>query len=212
MATATAPKVDNPKVPSDPNFVPPTTEDASSTQPPSSSDGKGDESKSEPAAEVAAKKIDVDDSAAVTAIQKKMKRAERFGTTVQLSEEEKRNSRAERFSILVLLYGVLVFVFLWFGTVPAVSGVDSSKKSEELKKKSRAERFGIAQSAPADEEVKKKARLARFGFTPKSDSVEEDKKKARALRFSQPDSGSKKNGTENNEEKTAIADKAGGGT
>lgn len=32
-----------------------------------------------------------------TDIQKKMKRAERFGTTVQLSEEEKRSTRAERY-------------------------------------------------------------------------------------------------------------------
>lgn len=32
-----------------------------------------------------------------TDIQKKMKRAERFGMTVQLSEEEKRNTRAERY-------------------------------------------------------------------------------------------------------------------
>lgn len=31
-----------------------------------------------------------------TDIQKKMKRAERFGTTLQLTEQEKRNTRAER--------------------------------------------------------------------------------------------------------------------
>lgn len=37
-----------------------------------------------------------DDSCQGNDIQKKMKRAERFGMSVQLTEEEKRNSRAER--------------------------------------------------------------------------------------------------------------------
>ncbi|GLT79293.1 hypothetical protein SLA2020_507860 [Shorea laevis] len=36
------------------------------------------------------------DSTPVSDIQKKIRRAERFGMPVQLSEEEKRNSRAER--------------------------------------------------------------------------------------------------------------------
>ena len=39
-----------------------------------------------------------DGDAPVTDIQKKIRRAERFGTSVQLSEEEKRNSRAERYN------------------------------------------------------------------------------------------------------------------
>ncbi|KAL2554691.1 protein MODIFIER OF SNC1 11-like [Forsythia ovata] len=142
---------------------------------------------------------DVDGAAAATDIQKKMKRAERFGMPVKLSEEEKRNSRAERFGT---------------GTGTASHGSDSSKQSEDLKRKARAERFGIAQSAPADEEVKKKARGARFGSVAKSDSAEEEKKKAREKRFSQPQSGSlsKANVEGNNEVKTAIASKAGGGT
>ncbi|KAL2933960.1 Protein MODIFIER OF SNC1 11 [Bienertia sinuspersici] len=36
-------------------------------------------------------------------IQKKVRRAERFGVPVQLSEQEKRNSRAERLSALIVL-------------------------------------------------------------------------------------------------------------
>ncbi|KAL0347243.1 UNVERIFIED_CONTAM: protein MODIFIER OF SNC1 11 [Sesamum calycinum] len=178
MATATAPKVENPKKPTDLNSAPPTTDDASATQPPPSSGGGGDEGKGKPD-EVAPKASDVDGGGEVTDIQKKMKRAERFGMPVHLSEQEKRNSRAER-----------------FGTGSTPVGLDSSKQSEELKRKARAERFGIMQSAPADEEAKKKARLARFGTFGSSsltDSAEEDKKKARALRFSKLDSSSKAN-------------------
>ncbi|EPS67233.1 hypothetical protein M569_07545, partial [Genlisea aurea] len=104
---------------------------------------------------------DVEASGEVTDIQKKMKRAERFGMPVNLSEKEKRDSRAER-----------------FGTGSTGSALDVSKQSEDFKRKARAER----QSAPTDEEAKKKARLARFGSSPPADEVEEDKKKARALR------------------------------
>ncbi|KAH1090076.1 hypothetical protein J1N35_017333 [Gossypium stocksii] len=57
-------------------------------------------------------------------IQKKIRRAERFGVPIQLSEQEKRNSRAER-----------------FGTAPSSKGSEESKQSEELKRKARAERF-----------------------------------------------------------------------
>jgi len=149
------------------------------------------------------KEADADkkDEAPVTSVQKKIRRAERFGMPVQLSEEEKRNSRAER-----------------FGTSSAVPGSDTLKQAEEQKRKTRAERFGLAQSVPADEEAKKKARLSRFGAVPavpKANAQEEDKKKARALRFSQPPSGSlsKLNGKGNSiEVKTATAGKAGGGT
>ncbi|PIN15000.1 hypothetical protein CDL12_12361 [Handroanthus impetiginosus] len=193
MATATAPTVENPKNPVDLTSKPSATEDASSTQPPPVSAAGADESQGEPA--VKAKASDVDGGGAVTYIQKKMKRAERFGMPVHMSEEEKRNSRAER-----------------FGTGSVVNGPDSSKQAEELKKKARAERFGIAQSAPSDEETKKKARLARFGSSSVTDSAEEDKKKARALRFSQLDSSSKANGKGNIQAKTGTADKAGGGT
>ncbi|KAH0638723.1 hypothetical protein KY285_035309 [Solanum tuberosum] len=131
-----------------------------------------------------------------TDIQKKMKRAERFGMTVQLSEEEKRNTRAER-----------------FGT-SAPQGSDASKKAEEQKRKARAERFGLSQSNSTDEEAKKKARLARFAPPAKADPVEEDKRKARALRFSQSQSGSQsqENGKEKTEQETVEVEKAGGGT
>ncbi|XP_059305694.1 protein MODIFIER OF SNC1 11-like [Lycium ferocissimum] len=130
-------------------------------------------------------------------IQKKMKRAERFGMTVQLSEQEKRNTRAER-----------------FGTASAAQGSDALKKAEEQKRKARAERFGLKQSDSADEEAKKKARVARFAPPAKADPVEEDKRKARALRFSQSQSGSQsqENGKEKIEQETAVVEKAGGGT
>lgn len=110
------------------------------------------------------------DKSPVNNIQKKIRRAERFGLPVQLTEEEKRNSRAER-----------------FGTATVVNASETTKKGEELKRKARAERFGLPVSAaPADEDAKKKARLARFGTDTKIDSAEEEKRKARALRFSKP--------------------------
>ncbi|CAN1135416.1 Protein MODIFIER OF SNC1 11, partial [Linum perenne] len=103
----------------------------------------------------------------VTDTEKKLRRAERFGISVKLSEVEKRNSRAER-----------------FGTPPVTQGSAAPKNSEELKRKSRAERFGLpVQAEPTDVEAKKKARLERFGSIPIPDAAEEDKKKARALRF-----------------------------
>ncbi|XP_057534918.1 protein MODIFIER OF SNC1 11 [Amaranthus tricolor] len=104
-----------------------------------------------------------DSKGADDVIQKKIRRAERFGVPVQLSEQEKRNSRAERFGI--------------------GGGSEASKGSEDQKRKARAERFGIP--VPADEEAKKKARLAKFGSNAKIDTIEEEKRKARALRFSQ---------------------------
>ncbi|KAL5546254.1 hypothetical protein UlMin_005941 [Ulmus minor] len=124
-------------------------------------------------------KADVADSAAgsganpVSDIEKKMRRAERFGISVQLTEEEKRNSRAERFG-------------KGSGSVSASTGSEVSKKSEELKRKARAERFGIASPpVPSEIEAKKKARLARFAPAPKTtDPLEDDKRKARAIRFS----------------------------
>ncbi|CAN0881414.1 Protein MODIFIER OF SNC1 11 [Linum grandiflorum] len=105
-----------------------------------------------------------------TDTEKKIRRAGRFGISVQLSEEEKRNSRAER-----------------FGTLSPKQVSDGSNTPEELKRKARADRFGVPVSAePTDNEAKKKARLERFGSLPKPDAVEEDKRKARALRFAQP--------------------------
>ncbi|KAL4283110.1 hypothetical protein GQ457_16G023130 [Hibiscus cannabinus] len=132
----------------------------------------------------------------VNDIQKKILRAERFGVPVQLSEREKRNSRAER-----------------FGTVPSSNGSEASKQSEELKRKARAERFGTAAPSTAtDEDAKKKARLAKFAPYSKPDSVEEEKRKARAIRFSNPSAGSlsRENGKGNPEPDTPMAGKAGG--
>ncbi|KAJ0027573.1 hypothetical protein Pint_35533 [Pistacia integerrima] len=129
---------------------------------------------------------------------KKIRRAERFGMPVQLSEQEKRNSRAER-----------------FGTATKTSAPEVSKTSEELKRKARAERFGLpVPTSAGDQEEKKKARLARFAPYSKPDSLEEEKRKARALRFSGTPSSSlsQVNGQGNIEPKAAIAGNAGGGT
>ncbi|KAI3809389.1 hypothetical protein L1987_25361 [Smallanthus sonchifolius] len=128
----------------------------------------------------------------VTDTQRKIRRAERFGMPIQLSEEEKRNSRAERFGTS--------------GTTPGSQGLDTTKKAEELKRKARAERFGITGSTPTEEEEKKKARLSRFGSSSSADPLEEEKKKARALRFS----GTPVNGNEKIEPKATVAGKAGG--
>ncbi|XP_038998722.1 protein MODIFIER OF SNC1 11-like [Hibiscus syriacus] len=115
-------------------------------------------------------------------VHKKIQRADRFGVPVQLSEQEKRNSRAER-----------------FGTAPSSIGSEASKQSEELRRKARAERFGItAPSTATDEDAKKKAPLARFAPYSKPDSVEEVKRKARAIRFSNPSNSlSQENGKGN---------------
>ncbi|XP_043701285.1 protein MODIFIER OF SNC1 11-like isoform X2 [Telopea speciosissima] len=111
-------------------------------------------------------------AATVSHLQKKIRRAERFGVSVQLSEEEKRNSRAER-----------------FGTAPASHGSNVSQKSEEQKRKARAERFGLPSQSLTNEEAKKKARLARFATVSKMDNADEEKKAAREIRFSEPSSG-----------------------
>ncbi|XP_026424472.1 protein MODIFIER OF SNC1 11-like isoform X3 [Papaver somniferum] len=124
-----------------------------------------------------------------TILQKKISRAERFGMPVQLSEEEKRSTRAK--------------------SQTSSKGSEELKQAEELKKKARAERFGISVQSASDDEVKKKARLARFGQTPKIDAVEEDKKKARAARFSE--STTVTPGKAKTEEKVVIAAKATGG-
>ncbi|KAE8099494.1 hypothetical protein FH972_017474 [Carpinus fangiana] len=129
------------------------------------------------------------DDGPVSSIQKKIRRAERFGISVQLTEEEKRNSRAER-----------------FGTGSTLHGSEASKSSEVLKRKARAERFHFLS--------KKKARLARFAPVSKTDTLEEEKRKARMIRFSNPPSNSlsQVNGKGDVEPKAAIAGKAGGGT
>ncbi|KAJ0704670.1 hypothetical protein HanPI659440_Chr14g0565171 [Helianthus annuus] len=52
-----------------------------------------------------------EDGGSVTDTQRKIRRAERFGMPVKLSEEEKRNSRAER--ILYVKLGFLVLIWLF---------------------------------------------------------------------------------------------------
>lgn len=101
-------------------------------------------------------------------LERRQRRAERFGVSVQMSEEEKRRVRAARFG------GSLT-------DAPEAksSGVGVTKVEEEKKRKARAERFGLPVSCDADsEEAKKKARLVRFGL-----GIEEEKKEARAARF-----------------------------
>ncbi|GFP87838.1 protein modifier of snc1 11 [Phtheirospermum japonicum] len=108
MATATASKVENP---TNLDLAPRSSEDASLTQQPPASDAGSDKSKGEP--ETTEKTSEVDAGGAVTDVQKKMKRVERFGMPVHLSEEEKRNSRAERYSIYNYLFtGYIGFRFI----------------------------------------------------------------------------------------------------
>ncbi|XP_041023985.1 protein MODIFIER OF SNC1 11 [Juglans microcarpa x Juglans regia] len=167
------------------------------------------------------------DDCPASSIQKKIRRAERFGITLQLTEEEKRNSRAER-----------------FGTGSPLHGSETLKKSEEHKRKARAERFGHRDSsvvtdeeikkkatsdeeakekattdveakkkATTDEEAKKKARLARFAPVSKTDALEEEKRKARTIRFSSSPSNSlsQVNGKGDMAQNAAITGETGGG-
>ncbi|KAK6126119.1 hypothetical protein DH2020_040097 [Rehmannia glutinosa] len=204
MATATETKLESPKNSPDVNSKPPATEGDLSNQTLASSGGGGDESKGEPAAE---RTGDTRDGGAVTDIDKKMKRAERFGMPVQMTEEEKRNSRAESDagrdrhprSISFLLRRILLYA--------AISGrkaINLSNRLFELKVWhwfcGQRIRFGIGQSDPSDEEAKRRLDLLGLGLSP------------RLIRFSQPDSASKANGKKNIEVKTDIAGKAGGGT
>ncbi|KAI9122189.1 hypothetical protein K1719_006878 [Acacia pycnantha] len=193
---------DNPKKTLDLTQPPPATPDpdlfqdltnASSTTHPSSLESQPTSTDTPPKELATESKPSVaEKDAPASNIQKKILRAERFGISVQLSEQEKRNSRAER-----------------FGTV-SPSQASETSKSEELKRKARAERFGMpcppTAATAADEEAKKKARLARFASVSKTDPLEEDKRKARALRFSNPPSSSLPpvNGTGNIETKAAF--------
>ncbi|XP_010920976.1 uncharacterized protein [Elaeis guineensis] len=123
----------------------------------------------------------------VTDLQKKLLRAERFRMPVLLTEEEKRNSRAER-----------------FGTASTVHGTKNLGQLEEQKRKARAERFGLKAHSSVDEEAKKKARLERFAQNSKTGTTEEEKRKARAIRFSQASGASSQaNVKANSELKTA---------
>lgn len=113
MATATAPNVENPKktlvqsLPPDPNQkakMESQTQSSTAVAPappsnPQQTSTEGGEEKKAAPGTGDTSEVDGNvngDDAPVTDIQKKMRRAERFGMSVQLSEEEKRNSRAER--------------------------------------------------------------------------------------------------------------------
>nr|GMD67612.1 protein MODIFIER OF SNC1 11-like [Ipomoea batatas] len=231
MATTTAkntevPTKTLPKTPSQPSDPNPTADAEAShlTNPnPSTSPSKGETK----AAPTTATTTAVNNVSSEGDVQKKIKRAERFGMPVQLSEEEKRNSRAERgpfwfkYMAFSILYDLPCFGFDFdlietrickrFGIASSLPVSDASKKSEELKRKARAERFGIAQTTTTDEDAKKKARLARFAPLTKVDPAEEDKRKARAIRFSQSESDtpSEENGKGSTEEAPVLG-KVGG--
>ncbi|KAL6573117.1 ACT domain [Orobanche hederae] len=72
-----------------------------------------------------------------------MKRTKRFGMPVSLSEEEKCNSRVERYPFLYPPTSL-------FGTTSAVDGLDSSKQSEDLKRKAT-----VSYSRSMDDEYEK---------------------------------------------------------
>lgn len=129
MATATVPKVENPKnavtQTAAPNSTPSTTEDPHCSAAPIASPthgGSGDDKPREenPKTGAAAKNTDSSTEGAVTDIQKKLKRAERFGMPVQLSEQEKRNTRAERYFFLTLYCFQIHIVQLISGVVVRV--------------------------------------------------------------------------------------------
>ncbi|XP_028776000.1 protein MODIFIER OF SNC1 11 [Neltuma alba] len=124
---------------------------------------------SEPKGIVSAVASEASNDAPLTDVQKKMRRAERFGISVQLCRQEKRNSRVERFGP---------------GSTLQAS---STSRSNDLKGRAREERFGITHSSTADDDKpRKKARLPSFAPVSTIDPMEEEKRKARAIRFSNP--------------------------
>ncbi|KAL2485277.1 protein MODIFIER OF SNC1 11 [Abeliophyllum distichum] len=124
MATVTSTKVENPKnavtQSSASNSKPHTTEDPHSSSASTASPthgGGGGESSEKSTTGATTKNSDSSTEGAVIDIHKKMKRAERFGMPVQLYEQEKRNSRAER-------YFFLTFYCFQIRIVQLISGVN----------------------------------------------------------------------------------------
>ncbi|OMP11811.1 protein transport protein SEC31-like isoform 1 [Corchorus olitorius] len=114
--------------------------------------------------------VSEDGSGPVNDFQTKIGRSERLGVPVQFSEQEKRNSRADRkgFIFMVKLFSCLILH-------PAQMD-QKHLSNEELKIKARGERFGhVLPSTGADQEAKEKARLARFAPS-KTDSGRRNKK------------------------------------
>ena len=126
------------------------------------------------------KDADATPAVTLTDLEKKQKRAERFGTELKISETEKRNMRAARF------HGGKNNaakqespVTPPKGTPPkGAAGVKAPSKdvaeAEVVKRRARAQRFGalpadVPASAPLStgEEAKKKARLERFAMAAK---------------------------------------------
>ncbi|KAJ6839697.1 protein MODIFIER OF SNC1 11-like [Iris pallida] len=77
-------------------------------------------------------------AAPATNLKKKARQAERFGLPIQLSEQEKRNSRAERFGVRSNTIGKI-----------------EAGNLEDEKRKARAERFGLTGQSLEDDKVKK---------------------------------------------------------
>lgn len=128
--------------------------------------------------------------AAMTDIEKKRRRAERFGTDLKITEAEKRKLRAARFNDGSKNGAAAPeVVVVEAGKVGAAKLSDNAKsalmEAESAKRKARAERFGsVPQEATVkpkfssdevapkvefsqDEEAKKKARMARFTMAAK---------------------------------------------
>uniref|UniRef100_A0A1D1XKX4 SAP domain-containing ribonucleoprotein n=1 Tax=Anthurium amnicola TaxID=1678845 RepID=A0A1D1XKX4_9ARAE len=125
-----------------------------------------------------------------TELERRKKRAERFG--VELSDSDKKLQRAARFGTTISnpLDAPL--------TAPRMPNRKPSVVEDDEKLKKRAERFGLDKSNTLNDDEKKRKRAERFGLNTPSNSAsidnsstnsvseinEEEKKKRRAERFS----------------------------